>query len=584
MTRARHPLVPAFALACAFALVPALAACDGGGSSSTDAPFADAGTAGGDDAGAGAEGGGSSDVDAALPTGRFTIGMWCGPPPGQLTKARFDEVAAAGITTVSPSCESGSDTVTYDQQVLALANGSGLDALVADTRIAAALAGTDVDANLDAVTHDWANAPGLAGYHVRDEPSEPAFPALARVVNGLASRDPSHVAYVNLLPNYASPDQLGAPSYDAYVGDYLAAVKPKLLSWDYYPFLTGSADAGGFFADMAVVRAHALAAKLPFWQFVQSISFNGHRATTKAEKLWVGTETLAYGGAGVSYFTYWTPPQTAENFGVGIIGSDGAPTAQYAEIRDNDARLSAFGRYLVAATSTAVFHGGALADGAVPREPGMPLYVPSAAPVTVGLFAVPDASHDVYAFVANRDYDSRVEIDAVLAPTAAAPQILDVPSGTFVPLPIVAKDAGGTRVHLAIDPADGALVRLVGPVPPGPLGAEAYVGVVRGDAGTLDVVDSAFGTASVRAAGWNDCPAGFTFIGRDFESNGFWLCARGDLAGRTFLVGNVVADAGTLYSVKGGTATPLGSAGWNSCPGATYLARRFESNGYWVCL
>ena len=163
--------------------------------------------------------------------------------------------------------------------------------------------------------------------------------------------------------------------------------------------------------------------------------------------------------------------------------------------------------------------------------------------------------------------------------------MLDVASGNFVPMQVKGSDVKGALVHVALPAGDAVLLHLVGPVPMGTPGAEAFVGVVRADVGTLDVVDSSFGTASLRGAGWNDCPTGYVLAGHDFVSNGFWLCARSDLAARTFYVGNVVSDVGTLFTVQGGTATSAGSAGWNTCPGgSTFLGRRFESNGYWVCL
>jgi hypothetical protein len=49
-----------------------------------------------------------------------------------------------------------------------------------------------------------------------------------------------------------------------------------------------------------------------------------------------------------------------------------------------------------------------------------------------------------------------------------------------------------------------------------------------------------------------ECPEGTTEVGRDFQSNGVWLCVRADLAGRVFHIGNVNADAGTPYRVQGG--------------------------------
>jgi hypothetical protein len=59
---------------------------------------------------------------------------------------------------------------------------------------------------------------------------------------------------------------------------------------------------------------------------------------------------------------------------------------------------------------------------------------------------------------------------------------------------------------------------------------------------------------------------------------------RDDLASRTFLVGNVVADSGTLFAVQGGTTTLRGPAGWGDCPSSTLIGRRFESNGFWMCM
>jgi hypothetical protein len=141
-----------------------------------------------------------------------------------------------------------------------------------------------------------------------------------------------------------------------------------------------------------------------------------------------------------------------------------------------------------------------------------------------------------------------------------------------------------TRCTLSIEAGDGVLVHLGGPVPPGPPGAEAWFGTVRGDAGWLDVVDSSFGTQRLRGAGWGECPEGSAETGRDFQSNGFWLCARADLSARTFYVGNVVEDVGTLYRVDAGGTTNLGAAGWDACPAGTLLGHRLESNGYWVCI
>lgn len=110
------------------------------------------------------------------------------------------------------------------------------------------------------------------------------------------------------------------------------------------------------------------------------------------------------------------------------------------------------------------------------------------------------------------------------------------------------------------------------------------VGKVRNDRGYF----YGFGPQENRYlgdAGWNDCPRGFRLVGRHFHSNGFWLCARNDVASSTFYVGNVLKDVGYYYelSIEDGTHQ-LNNAGWNYCRTGQFLGRNFESNGFWVCM
>ena len=576
------------ALVCSIALTIPFLAC---GSSSSD----DGNTPGPTPDGGQAIGDGSALADGAiitndgaadlpLPTGKFRIGSWCGLPGDQVTQARMDEAAKAGLTSIGGGC-SGPFAADYNAKLLEYAEKAGVTVLVTDARIAAALAGTDVDTNLQAAVSDFSKSKSLDGYFLGDEPGVGGFANIAAVQTKLAALDPAHFAYTNLLPNYASAGQLGTTSYDDYVNQFVTTVKPLLISWDYYPFLSNGTDMNGFFADMEVVRAHAVAAKTPFFQFIQSISYNGHRATSENEKLWEGTESLAYGAAGVSYFTYWTPPQASESFGTGLIDPNGNETSQYAEATRINAKLAAWGKYLSVASSTSVFHGGGLPPGTQPRPAFAHAYVPNQSPVTVGTFTV-NAGADEYVFLANRDYTNAVDTDVYVPATARGPEALDVATGAFAPMTVLGTDTNGTKVHVSLAAADGALIHLHGPIGDGAPGAEAYVGTVRADAGTFAVVDSAFGAATIGTRGWTDaCPTGYVDDGRDFQSNGFFLCVRKDLRARTFYLGNVVADAGSLYAATNGTAISQGAAGWDTCPdGSKELGRRFESNGFWLCL
>lgn len=530
-------------------------------------------------------GGSGGSSPAPLPTGEGTIGYWCGPPASAATDAVYDDIASAGFTLTSNACDGSTYNVTYDRQMLDFSAARGMTSIVADQRVVNAVSqanGGQLDAlgaSLDAVVADYATHPALRGYHVMDEPGAGLFPALAKVVGGLKARDPGHISYLNLLPNYATGGQLGAPSYDAYVQGYLDQVAPQIVSWDYYPFLL-SGDAPGFFENMAVIRARALAKQTPFWQFVQAISFVGHRATTEAEKRWVALQSLAYGATGIWYFTYWTPPQTAESFGDGIIAPSGEKTAQYAEVQRINRTFAAMSRYLAPATSRSVHHEGPLEAGALPRVPGSPVYVPSFAKLTVGVFDVPGHT---YALLANRDYTAAVEADFVVPVAPDAVEVLDVATGAFV-LAKTQAAADGARGHVSLPAGDGALLHLRGTVTGGAAGAEAVVGLVRADSGYQYLVDDAWGVGALRAAGWDQCPTGYTLAGHDVQSNGFWICARADLAGTKFYLGSVVADQGAMFEIAGGGAKPIGPGGWDQCPGGTkVIGKRLDSNGFWLC-
>ncbi|HEX7663900.1 MAG TPA: hypothetical protein VF407_05310 [Polyangiaceae bacterium] len=568
-------------------LVPLFAACSSGGDDAASGPPSTTPDAGNNSDGSSpvADAGPlDASTELALPTGKFRVGSWCGLPGNQVTQARMDEFAAAGFTSLSSGCE-GPYAADYNAKTIEYAGKSGVGVMLADARVSNALAGTDVDANLKSVVDEFGSAPGLESYIVVDEPPASQFPSIATVRSKLAALDTVHPAYTNLLPNYATGAQLGAASYGAYVGQYLTTVKPMFASWDYYPFLSDGSIMGGFFQNMEDFRNNALATKTPFFQYIQSTAFTGHRLTTENEKLWVGTMSLAYGAAGVAWFTYWTLPSRYGGIGSALIDEAGNETAEYGQAKRINAKLAAWGKYIAVAQSTSVFHGAGLYPGVQPRPAFAHAYVPKEAPFVIGTFTV-NGGADEYVFFSNRDIVNPIESDVYVANGSRAPEMLDLTSGTFVPMTVLGTDANGTKIHVKLDGADGALVHLHGPIGDGAPGAEAYVMTVRADAGSYAAVDSAFGAATIGTHGWSDtCPTGYVDGGKYFTSNGFGLCVRKDLITRTFYVGNVVSNTATLFSAANGAATAVGQEAWDTCPnGSKELGRKFDVNGFWICL
>ena len=359
------------------------------------------------------------------PAEPFVITFWCAPPLAMLDEARVIEIAAAGFTTIGAPCEGEIDVAGY-RRVLELAAHHGLRVWVADHRIATAAAGDPVARQrLAAVVADYRHAPALDGYFVADEPTVERFPAVATTVAALRAADPERLAYVNLLPDYIPPHLLGAASYADYLDLFVRAVRPQLLSVDYYPF-GENRDRSSFFVNLAALRGAALQYDLPFLWIALAMPHGPYRDPTEAELAWQLFHALAFGARGVSYFTYWTPPRGGEwNNRNGLI-EHGRPTQHYFQAARLNRMLRVFGDALAAWRSLAV--ADSRGEIATPFPIG-PIAAIDGGPVTVGLFG--DGRGSLAALLVNRDYRDGTSAALQLRAGAPAPEELDLDSAQW---------------------------------------------------------------------------------------------------------------------------------------------------------
>jgi len=509
----------------------------------------------------------------------FSTGFWCGPPLEQSTRDRFGQVLDAGFTSSMPPCGDGTGfTVAQNMQILDAARAAGIPVYVFDNRMQRALDDPTARAQLlDGIVNSYHSHPALGGYYVYDEVEPERIGATAAVVAGLRARDPQHPAYVSLFPNYAD-----IPDYRRYLRDYVRQIHPTVIVYDYYPFLADGSDRTGFFANLSAVRGVALGSSTPFWLFAQLTEIPGLRRASESEKRWQALQALTYGARGVMFFTYWSNV-SADFPEPGVIDPrTGLPTDQYPEVRRVNNEARAFGRQLASARSQSVFHNGPLAVGAVTRRPRAAVYFPSRAPITTGLFSSADYS---YAMLANRDYRATVSTRAVLSFGTRWPERFDLAGRRWVRVRPVRVQAHSVTVRVNLRPAAGALFRMRKPVPAGPLGAEAVFGRVRSNVGHWHLVDSRGATYELRGATRGECPSGFRLVGTNGRPDGFWLCARGDLAASRFYVGNVVKGSARYYRVQSGRVRRRPVTRPFSCRGKTSLIGRFVSpDGFWLCL
>lgn len=323
---------------------------------------------------------------------QFPISYWCGPPEEFVTLDRFKEIKEANFTYVFPACGKASPELNH--KILDLAQQVGLKAFIKDPQMPRSMDSRKARSDLNLIAKDYSKHPALAGYFITDEPGAGEFDALADVVANLKRRDPNHVAFINLLPNYAPLNALGTKDYESYLRDFVDKVHPFVISYDHYHF-TQAGDGQRFFENLETVRKIALEKGLPFWNIVLVTQHGHYRNPTEPELRFEAMQTLAFGGKGLLWFTYWAP-EADKTFAWhhAIIHADGSRDKHYEMIKQINADVLAIGGELLRAESVNVF----LSQDA-PKD--SPLTV-SAANITIGIFR--GAGGKSMALLASRDY------------------------------------------------------------------------------------------------------------------------------------------------------------------------------------
>jgi hypothetical protein len=260
--------------------------------------------------------------------------------------------------------------------------------------------------NVAALVERVGKHPALFGYYLRDEPNARMFPTLGRYVAAYREADPNARCYINLFPNYASPDQLGTSTYDAYLERFITTAKPPFVSYDHYALMEGNLLRAGYFPNLEAVRKAALAHKLPFWNIVLGNSHFNYAEPTEAGLRFQAYTTVAYGGRGLSYFTYLTPAHG--NYRLAAIDQFGNKTPTWDMIRRVNLQLHVLAPTLVKLTSVNVFHHPDVPEGCQGIGGSRFVTELSGGSLLVGEFE--DADKQPYVMVVNKSLQSSTPV------------------------------------------------------------------------------------------------------------------------------------------------------------------------------
>lgn len=204
------------------------------------------------------------------------------------------------------------------------------------------------------------NHPAYYGVYVADEPPVGDFPKLKWRIYGVREQDKYSNVYVNLFPNYASKQQLGANSYLDYLSKFVEEVPIDFISFDFYPISRDGINPY-WYQNLEDIRKISLKINKPFWGVANSTVFGNHNQTTIEELRLQQFGNLLYGAKGLQYFTYFTLDKEfriKNNFKHSIVYEDGSPSPTYKIVKQVNEQIHSLADIFLNTTVSGVFHDG----------------------------------------------------------------------------------------------------------------------------------------------------------------------------------------------------------------------------------
>jgi hypothetical protein len=244
-------------------------------------------------------------------------------------------------------------------------HAAGMKGIVTDPRVGGYdWANVDADVarkNVTALIAEVGNHPAVFGYYLRDEPPVPHFAGLEKVASVVRELAPGKWPYINLLPIYADAGQLGTADYAQYLAKFVETCRPPILSYDNYSLLDNGALRDGYWTNLEHMREAAVKAKIPFWNIVLAVAHFSYREVSLADFRFQAYTTLAYGGRGISYFTYFAPQ--VGNYRMAPIDQFGNTTPTWYSMQNVNLQILKLAPTLLQLTSDRVYHFGEVPKG-----------------------------------------------------------------------------------------------------------------------------------------------------------------------------------------------------------------------------
>ncbi len=179
------------------------------------------------------------------------------------------------------------------------------------------------------------------------------MPGLGRLAQLLRETMPDRWPYVNLFPYRVSPKVLGTSDYDSYVRMLVKTIHQPFLSYDNYSLVNGEM-LDYFYTNLEIIRRLSMEANTPFWNCILANSHFNYMEPSDATFSLQVYSTMAYGGRGIQYFTYFAPE--VGNYRLAAVDQFGNRTPTWDLLRRINQQIHALAPTLIGLHSTGVYH------------------------------------------------------------------------------------------------------------------------------------------------------------------------------------------------------------------------------------
>lgn len=288
--------------------------------------------------------------------------------------------------------------------------------------------------------------PALYGYFLCDEPGADLFPGLAIMTGLVHDSVPQKPAYVNLFPNYAGPDQLGAATYERYLDEFATTVHPAWLCYDHYALMDDGTLRDGYWSNLEEMRAAAQKYNVPFWNIILAVAHFHYRVPSADDLRFEVYSSLACGARGIVYYSYFA--YNVGNYRGAAIDQFGHATPTWDNIQNVNLQIQKLAPTMLQLTSDAVYHFGKVPSGC--RGPGTNCLVSAMdGDFAVGDFTRADGAR--YVMIVNEDLHTSAPCFPRFRHAAKSVQLISPYTGVAEPLE-------GEQTWLA--PGAGVLLKL----------------------------------------------------------------------------------------------------------------------------